>query len=42
MNFVQNVYYSNYYFRDNDFYEDSQVLSASNNKNMLSSVKREN
>ena len=41
MNFVKNVYYSNYYFVNNNFYENSQVLSASK-KDMLSYVKREN
>lgn len=41
MNFVKNVYYLNYYFVNNNFYENSQVLSASK-KDMLSYVKREN
>jgi len=41
MNFVKNVYYSNYYFVNNNFYENSRVLSASK-KDMLSYVKREN
>lgn len=41
MNFVKNVYYSNYYLKNNNFYENSQVLSASK-KNMLSYVVREN
>ena len=41
MNFVKNVYYSNYYFVNNNFYKNSQVLSTSK-KDMLSYVKREN